>query len=41
MLALSVMKITLNYARDFTVLPAFYTGFTAIQSVPVQALESV
>ena len=28
-LALSVMKITLNYARDFRVLPAFYTGFTA------------
>jgi ribonucleoside-diphosphate reductase beta chain len=28
-LALSVMKITLNYARDFKVLPAFYTGFTA------------
>jgi ribonucleoside-diphosphate reductase beta chain len=28
-LALSVMKITLNYARDFRVLPGFYTGFTA------------
>jgi ribonucleoside-diphosphate reductase beta chain len=28
-LALSVMKITLNYARDFKVLPAYYTGFTA------------
>jgi len=28
-LALSVMKITLNYARDFKVLPGFYTGFTA------------
>jgi len=28
-LALSVMKITLNFARDFRVLPAFYTGFTA------------
>jgi ribonucleoside-diphosphate reductase beta chain len=28
-LALSVMKITLNYARDFRVLPAYYTGFTA------------
>jgi ribonucleoside-diphosphate reductase beta chain len=28
-LALAVMKITLNYARDFRVLPAFYTGFTA------------
>ena len=28
-LALSVMKITLNYARDFNVLPAYYTGFTA------------
>jgi ribonucleoside-diphosphate reductase beta chain len=28
-LALAVMKITLNYARDFKVLPAFYTGFTA------------
>ena len=28
-LALSVMKITLNYARDYRVLPAFYTGFTA------------
>jgi ribonucleoside-diphosphate reductase beta chain len=28
-LALSVMKITLNYARDFAVLPAYYTGFTA------------
>jgi len=28
-LALSVMKITLNFARDFKVLPGFYTGFTA------------
>jgi len=28
-LALSVMKITLNYARDYKVLPTFYTGFTA------------
>lgn len=28
-LALSVMKITLNYARDNKVLPAYYTGFTA------------
>jgi ribonucleoside-diphosphate reductase beta chain len=28
-LALAVMKITLNFARDFQVLPAFYTGFTA------------
>jgi ribonucleoside-diphosphate reductase beta chain len=28
-LALSVMKITLNYARDFQVLPGYYTGFTA------------
>jgi ribonucleoside-diphosphate reductase beta chain len=28
-LALSVMKITLNYARDRQVLPAYYTGFTA------------
>jgi ribonucleoside-diphosphate reductase beta chain len=28
-LALSVMKITLNFARDFRVLPGFYTGFTA------------
>jgi ribonucleoside-diphosphate reductase beta chain len=28
-LALSVMKITLNYARDFRVLPAYYAGFTA------------
>jgi ribonucleoside-diphosphate reductase beta chain len=28
-LALSVMKITLNYARDSRVLPAYYTGFTA------------
>lgn len=28
-LALSVMKITLNYARDFKMLPAYYTGFTA------------
>jgi ribonucleoside-diphosphate reductase beta chain len=28
-LALSVMKITLNYARDSKVLPAYYTGFTA------------
>lgn len=28
-LALSVMKITLNYARDAQLLPAYYTGFTA------------
>lgn len=28
-LALSVMKITLGYARDQKVLPAYYTGFTA------------
>ncbi|MGH9075501.1 MAG: ribonucleotide-diphosphate reductase subunit beta, partial [Acidimicrobiales bacterium] len=28
-LALSVMKITLSYARDFKVLPSYYTGFTA------------
>jgi ribonucleoside-diphosphate reductase beta chain len=28
-LALSVMKITINYARDYKVLPAYYTGFTA------------
>jgi ribonucleoside-diphosphate reductase beta chain len=28
-LALAVMKITLNYARDNHVLPAYYTGFTA------------
>jgi ribonucleoside-diphosphate reductase beta chain len=28
-LALSVMKITLNYARDNHLLPAYYAGFTA------------
>jgi ribonucleoside-diphosphate reductase beta chain len=28
-LALAVMKITLGYARDAKVLPAYYTGFTA------------
>ncbi|HET6793026.1 MAG TPA: hypothetical protein VFH45_01205, partial [Acidimicrobiales bacterium] len=28
-LALSVMKITLSYARDRNLLPAYYTGFTA------------
>ena len=28
-LALSSMKITLSYARDRKVLPAYYTGFTA------------
>lgn len=28
-LALSVMKITLGYARDAKVLPGYYTGFTA------------
>ena len=28
-LALSSMKITLGYARDRKVLPAYYTGFTA------------
>ncbi len=28
-LALAVMKITLNYARNNDILPAYYTGFTA------------
>lgn len=28
-LALAVMKITLNYARNNNILPAYYTGFTA------------